>query len=66
NFMQEHADFLKNAKNISTPLLETIYSNSGKYIYKTDGVLYKVTDNGIAIIPGKSYEEDEVLRKENL
>ncbi|MEC9493389.1 hypothetical protein [Flexistipes sp.] len=66
NFMQENADFLKNAKNISTPLLETIYSNSGKYIYKTDGVLYEVTDNGIAIIPGKSYEEDEVLHKENL
>jgi len=66
NFMQEHAEFLKNAKDISTPLLETVSSKNGKYIYKTDGVLYEVTDRGIAIIPGSGNEEDEIFYKEDL
>ncbi|TYB33076.1 MAG: hypothetical protein FXF49_08230, partial [Flexistipes sinusarabici] len=66
NFMQENTEFLMNAKSISAPLLEAVFSNSGKYIYKTDNVSYEITDTGISIIPGSRDEEDEVLYKEDL
>lgn len=65
-FMDQHSELLKNAKSISTPLLETITAKSGKYIYKTDSVSYEVTDSGISIIPGNKEEDVELLHKNDL